>query len=105
MAKKRTMAINTTQGQGKALQQVITTYAHAAYPIGGTDCAAATRQALLEIADKLLLAEQVEINARQRPMLKSAVNWYYTEVQKDAPDMQGKLLAQLARNKTNQQHG
>lgn len=100
MPKKRTLAINTTCGQGEALKKVITTYAHAAYPVGGSDCAAATRQALLDVADQLLDSERVEISARQRPMLKSAVNWYFTEVEKDNSGMQEMLINQLSRKKT-----
>ncbi|CAA6827717.1 MAG: Unknown protein [uncultured Thiotrichaceae bacterium] len=100
MAKKRTLGIDTTNGQGEALKKVITTYAHAAYPVGGSDCAAATRQALLDVADKLLTSEMVDISARQRPMLKSAVSWYFTEVEKSHSDMQEMLLTQLVRKKT-----
>lgn len=99
MPKKRTLAIDTTRGQGEALQKVITTYAHAAYPVGGSDCAAATRQALLDVAGQLLDSEKVEISARQRPMLKSAVNWYFTEVEKGNSEIQEMLINQLSRKK------
>lgn len=95
--KKRMISFDTSAGAGKSMSEVITAYAHAAYPVGGSDCAATTRQALLEVADKLLGAGEVDISARQRPMLKAAINWYYTEVDKESPEMHERLASQFVR--------
>ena len=58
---------------------VLNHYADVAYPPGGSDCAATSRQALMEIVDKISQDELCEISRRQRPMLKAAVKWFYTE--------------------------
>ncbi len=77
--KKRTFLFNGEAGAAKALVNVIQHYAHAAYPVGGSDCAATTRQALLELAEKVEAEVNIDISTRQRPMLKSAIEWFYTE--------------------------
>ena len=54
-------------------------YADVAYPLGGSDCADASREAIQNIANKVMQFEDVELSRRQRPLLKSAVKWFYTE--------------------------
>ena len=62
---------------------ILNHYANVAYPVGGSDCAAASREALQAIATNIMQAQaegqEAEINRRQRPVLKSAVTWFYTE--------------------------
>ncbi|WP_299871720.1 hypothetical protein [uncultured Cocleimonas sp.] len=80
--RKRTFIFDTSAGAGKALFKVLQHYADAAYPKGGSDCAAASREALLLIANKIESAENdnyCEISTRQRPILNAAVNWYFKE--------------------------
>lgn len=93
--KKRVIELDTSGAIGEAFHQVIGVYAHAAYPPGGSDCAAATRTALLEVAEKAQLSDQVSISSRQRPMLKAAVKWYYTEVETNNKEVFEVLLSQL----------
>lgn len=97
--KKRMIRFDASEGAGQAMHKVIATYAHAAYPVGGSDCAAATRQALLDVADLVLQGGPVEISARQRPMLKAAIEWYFKEVKTDDQTMYQKLLAQFSKQK------
>ena len=77
--KRRTFPFNGEAGVAEALANVIRHYAHAAYPVGGSDCAATTRMALLELAYKVTAEVNIDISTRQRPMLKSAIEWFYTE--------------------------
>ncbi len=96
MAKKKPVIEFDAQGeQGIAMHRVISVYAHTAYPVGGSDCAAATRTALLNVAEKIQTNDRVDIGTRQRPMLKAAVNWYFAEVEKDDSSMSERLLSQL----------
>lgn len=96
--KKRVFEFNGAHGLGRTLANVLEHYAQAAYPVGGSDCAAASREALQELAAKIKKEEIVNINSRQRPLLKSALKWFYAE-QPDVlnQDVYGRLLAQLQR--------
>ncbi len=80
------------------LAKVLSTYVYAAFPIGGSECAQATRESLLDMAKRLAdcKTDKFGINARQRPMLKSAINWYFSEVETDEA-RQNSLLEALMR--------
>ena len=100
---RRTFEFNSSHGAGEIMAKVLEAYANTAYPLGGSDCAAASREALQSIAEKLVSSDHVDnetgngananvdsstdnssdnyvdINTRQRPMLKSALKWFYSE--------------------------
>ena len=96
--RKRTFIFDGSEGVGGMLIAILNYYADVAYPLGGSDCAAASREAIQAIADKIKLGELAEISRRQRPMLKSAVKWFYTESVYASPDdvMYNKILSQLS---------
>jgi len=57
-------------------------YASAAYPVGGSECSQATHQTLLELAGKIMNMGPkggLRLKKRQLPVIKAAVNWYYSE--------------------------
>lgn len=90
MAKKRTFYFDGSDGMAGMMVAILNHYANVAYPIGGSDCAAASREALQSIATKIMTAqsegEEAEISRRQRPVLKSAVTWFYTESEYASPN-------------------
>ena len=95
--KKRTFVFDGSEGAAQMLALILKHYADIAFPIGGSECAAASREALQAIAITITQSEHAEINRRQRPMLKSAVKWFYTQSEFAAPEdaMFEKLLARL----------
>jgi hypothetical protein len=99
MMKKRTFIFDGSGGATQAMNAVLNHYANVAYPPGGSDCAATSRQAIMEIVDKISQDEMCEISRKQRPMLKAAVKWFYTESEyADMPgndSMYQRLLSQL----------
>ena len=81
--KKRLFLFDGAEGAAEKMVEILNHYADIAYPLGGSDCAAASREALQAIANKIHQAEfkveLAEISSRQRPMLKSAVKWFFTQ--------------------------
>jgi len=100
--KKRTFTFNGSEGAAEMMLAILNHYANVAYPPGGSDCAAASRQALQDIADKIGQSEIAKISTRQRPILKSAVKWFYMESAYTSPNdpMYNRLLSQFQRTKT-----
>lgn len=96
--RKRTFTFDGRQGAGETLAYIVEYYAQVAYPVGGSDCAAASREALQELSAKIKTEDVVDINTRQRPLLKSALNWFYTE-QIEVMDnaLYERILSQLQR--------
>lgn len=92
MSRKRIFLFDGADGVAEMLITILNHYANVAYPIGGSECAAASREALQVIANNIHEAEQLsemaEISRRQRPMLKSAVKWFYTQSEYAAPEDQ-----------------
>lgn len=99
--KKRTFKFNGSDGAAEALITVLKHYVDIAYPRSGSDCAATARQALRDIIDKISNDQICEISRRQRPMLKAAVKWFYTESEYANADDEifHKLLSQFQRSK------
>lgn len=97
MAKKRIFHFDGSDGAAEMMVTILNHYANVAFPLGGSDCAAASREALQAIADNIAQNELAEINRRQRPMLKSAVKWFYTESEYASPNevMYDRLLSQF----------
>lgn len=77
--KKRIFIFDGTDGAADMMEIILNHYIEVAFPIGGSDCAAASREALQSIVDKIKQADEVEISRRQRPMLKGAVKWYHSQ--------------------------
>jgi hypothetical protein len=99
--RKRTFIFDGSDGRAALLEAILKHYANIAFPLGGSDCAAASRDALLALASTVSQSELSEISRRQRPMLKSAVKWFFTESEYAAPTdpMYNRLLSQFERNK------
>jgi len=77
----KTFAIAVSQSQARKLAEAIEVYAHAAYPIGGSDCAQVSREALLDSAKAFSSLETygfVQVRKRQRRPLKAAVDRYFS---------------------------
>ena len=97
MTKKRIFHFDGSEGKAQMLVVILNHYANVAYPIGGSDCAMASREALQAIANNIAENEQAEISRRQRPILKSAVKWFYIESEYASPNelMYDRLLSQF----------
>ena len=77
----KTFAIAVSQSQAHQIAEAIEVYAHAAYPVGGSDCAQVSRDALLDSAKAFSSLEAdgiVQVRKRQRRPLKAAVDWYFS---------------------------
>lgn len=99
--KHKTFVLSCADHACQQLAHILQEYAQAAYPPGGSECAQATRESLLQLADTISHAENsaenhAGINSRQRPFLKSAINWYYEDVI-DNPEQHALLLDRLKR--------
>ena len=102
--KKRIFVFDGSEGGAEMMVLILNHYAEVAFPLGGSDCAAASREAIQGIAYNIMHAESegcdAEINRRQRPMLKSAVKWFFTQSEYAAPEdlMYNRLLSQFDRS-------
>ena len=80
---KRLFFFDGADGAAEMMVAVLNHYANVAYPMGGADCAAASREALQKIANTIMQAQEegelADLSRRQRPILKAAVKWFYTE--------------------------
>lgn len=95
--KRKTFVLSCGDNACALVATILRDYASAAYPPGGSECAQATRESLLQLADTIGNAEDhATINNRQRPFLKSAINWYYEDVT-DNPQQHALLLERLKR--------
>jgi len=97
--KHKMLTIECQDNLREDLATAITHYAYAAYPPGGSECAQASREALETLAQCIkpqtsnpAETSSFQIKIRQRSMLKAAVNWYFTEVEKNK-GKQSQLLA------------
>lgn len=90
--KTKTFTLQCSADQAKALTEAITAYTHAAYPAGGSECAQVARETLLESAKIIDADASTDAGAilrkRQRTMLKSAVDWYFSS--EESGDIQQK---------------
>ncbi len=96
---KRGLEFDTGRGAGKTLGQVLRVYTDAAYPRNGSECSQASRAALIQLAEEIALAGEqsrpVQLKRRQLPTLRTAVEWYFSEVQKEMMPVRDALLARL----------
>ena len=93
---------------GDIVCTAIRDYAHAAYPVGGSECAQVARYTLLELAADIdaALTDQrpaVEISKRPRAMVKAAFEYYFNrmdEARGGTSAHQRQLFAGLLEEKT-----
>jgi len=79
---KKSQGILLDRQVAEQIAQAISSYAYAAYPPGGSECAQASHQSLLDIADKVYQSSfgaELILKKRQLPMVKSAINWFYSD--------------------------
>lgn len=84
--RKRTFLFDGSEGASEMLVLILNHYADIAFPQGGSACAAASREAIHDIVAHLHQSKDVELGRRQRPMLRSAVKWFYTESEYASPN-------------------
>ncbi len=96
---KRGLEFDTDRGAGKTLAQVLRVYTNTAYPQNGSECSQATRAALIQLAEQIALAGEesrpVQLQRRQLPTLRTAIEWYFSEVQKEMTPVRDALLQRL----------
>jgi hypothetical protein len=97
--RKRTLPFPCLDNICQELAIVIQYYADAAFMLGGSECAQATRESLLSLAEQLINSDKgMNIQYRQVPLLKTAIKWYFEEVRQD-PILENRLLQYLKRPK------
>lgn len=102
MARDKTLTLNAPTEQLTELIAVLGRYAEAAWPLGGSECAQASRDALVTTTESMMkqLAdhpEQVEFSRRQRATFRAALEYHLqlSEYQ-DRHDQYQNLLNQLS---------
>ena len=95
--------LSCEQDEASLLGGVIRSYADAAFPPGGSTCAQASREALHGTGDeieKYAANGGALVSRRQQRLLRSAVSWYFSEVE-NSPE-QEQLLLRLLENEVEQ---
>ncbi len=97
--RKKTLPFPCFDNTCQELAIVIQYYADAAFMSGGSECAQATRESLLGLAEQLMKSDKgMNIQYRQVPLLKTAIKWYFEEVKQDHI-LKNRLLQSLKRPK------
>ncbi len=97
--RKRTLPFPCLDNACRELATVIQYYADAAFMSGGSECAQATRESLLGLAEQLINSDKgMNIQYRQVPLLRTAIKWYFVEVKQDQI-LENCLLQSLKRPK------
>jgi hypothetical protein len=97
--KRRDVSIACDPATARQLATAVREFALAAYPPGGSECAQAAREALLETA-KLCAAHgggSLSLRRRQLPQLRSAIAWYFSEPGAASPALEHRLGQLLGR--------
>jgi hypothetical protein len=91
--KRRDVSVECDPDTARQLAMVIRVFANAAYPPGGSECAQAARQALLEIAGLCDVHGGGKLSLRRRHLtqLRSAVAWYFSEQDTANPALGARL--------------
>lgn len=93
--KKRTFFIDcaTENEQCQMLYKLLILFIDAAFPPNGSECAQATRASLLALSSYIKASDGTcEISTRQRPLLKTAIRWYFEEIESNNQQQQALLL-------------
>jgi hypothetical protein len=81
MAGTKTLTINAPAEQLTLFITALRRYAHAAWPVGGSECAQASRDSLLTFCDELeaeleSTRNEISLNKRQRSVYKAALEFH-----------------------------
>ena len=76
--RSKTVQLPCDAGMAHSLGRAIRSYAHAAYPPGGSECAQVAREALLDVARQCDAHRGGGLTLRKRmlPQLRAAVRWW-----------------------------
>jgi hypothetical protein len=102
MARDKTISLHINAEQLAELVAVLHRYAHAAWPPGGSECAQASREALLTAAETMKegFAEhpgEAYFNRRQRATFKAALEYHLEQPEfQDRHRLYTELLNQLS---------
>jgi len=97
--KNKTFLLRTNSDEeAQLLAKALHTYALAAYPPGGSECAQVSRETLQESAREIeanaATEKGAQLRRRQRVQMKAAVKWYFSN---EGPGQAG-LCAAMLRN-------
>ena len=103
----KTIRVPCTTENCALLCRVMRRYADAAFPPGASECAQASREQLLTLAERFAqqqrLTGEIELASRQRGMLRGAIKGYFEHLSGGAADLRKnqkeELLALLKRNR------
>jgi len=79
--KQQPKLISLSVEDASVINESLIAYAHAAFPMNGSECTQGSRQALLDIAFKILNSTSKPFKVKKRlvPLLSDAITWYLTE--------------------------
>ena len=93
----KTFQLRCTSEQAEALALALETFARAAYPPGGSECAQVASETLRDsarlIRENAADAAGAELRRRQRVLLKSGITWYFSLDGAGDPQRQQEMLA------------
>ena len=97
--RQRAIMLEADASQASTLARSISAYAKAAFPEGGSECAQASREALLETAHTCQQHAGGELTLRKRQLglIRAALRWYAQEHPDDAPNHVAELRQALER--------
>ena len=89
MARGKTMTLEASPEHLLELSRALHSYAEAAWPTGGSDCAQASREALTSTADAIAEAQQVtpgraEFSRRQKATFRAALEYASEQTELEA---------------------
>ena len=98
--KQKTFTLKAAnQDEAQLLAEAINSYALAAYPPGGSECAQVSRETLQEsartIASDAASEHGAQLRRRQRTQLKAAVKWYFSVEGPGQPGLCAGMLRKL----------
>jgi hypothetical protein len=102
MARDKLMSLNVDEVQLSELVAVLQRYAHAAWPPGGSECAQASREALLTAAETMREGfaahpGEAQFNRRQRATFRAALEYHLEQANfQDRHALYTELLNQLS---------
>jgi hypothetical protein len=93
----KTFQLRCTSEQAEELASALETFALAAYPPGGSECAQVASETLRDsarlIRENATDAAGAELRRRQRALLKSGITWYFSLDGAGDPQRQQEMLA------------
>lgn len=94
--KTRTFDIPAGPRGRAVLADAIRTFAHAAYPPGGSDCAQVARETLFTTAANIETSDgPAQASRRHRVLLRQAVQWYGENIEEQSEQQRTALTAAL----------